>query len=153
MRNKGMFTSGQNFLELKEEQVLLRIGAVMELKNPLTSVYQNLKKVFSNKRVRSLNSGNTSFSCRAKLIKLVYNKKRAFLAFFEHGCHLNRLWLSSLKAQIHGKYLQEHSLLRTSSFPFLHRYFSRILSSNAASKNLYKPQIPLCKTFKMLLQS
>ena len=32
MRNKGIFTSGQNFLELKEEQVLLRIGAVMELK-------------------------------------------------------------------------------------------------------------------------
>ena len=32
MRNKGMFTGGQNFLELKEEQVLLRIGAVMELK-------------------------------------------------------------------------------------------------------------------------
>ena len=46
MRNKGMFTSGQNFLELKEEQVLLRIGAVMELKIPLFSVSPNREKKF-----------------------------------------------------------------------------------------------------------
>ena len=41
-----MFTSEQAFLKFEEEQVLLRNGTVMELKNPLIPVSQNWKKYF-----------------------------------------------------------------------------------------------------------
>ena len=51
MRNKGMFTGGQNFLELKEEQVLLRIGAVMELKIRFFQSLQTGKKSFKWKHL------------------------------------------------------------------------------------------------------
>ena len=54
---------------VKEEQVLLRIGAVMKLTNPLFSVCQNWKKIFSNERLCSLYTGNTSILCRIKLTK------------------------------------------------------------------------------------
>ena len=49
-----MFISGKPFLEFKEEQTLLQIGANMEPKIPLFSVSQNWKKIFSNESFRSL---------------------------------------------------------------------------------------------------
>ena len=68
MRNKGMFTSGQIVLELKEEQVLLRIGAVMELKIRFFQSLQTGKKV-SNGSICTLYIGNISILCRAIYIK------------------------------------------------------------------------------------
>ena len=44
---------------VKKVQVLLGIGAIMELKNPLFSVSENWEKIFSNERVRSFYIGNT----------------------------------------------------------------------------------------------
>ena len=57
------------FSTFKEDQVLLRTEAVMELNNPIVLVSQNWKKIYLNKRVCSFCSGNTFVLCRAKLTK------------------------------------------------------------------------------------
>ena len=46
MGSKLLFINGQKFLKLKEEQVLLRTGAVMELKNTFYWFLKTGKKSF-----------------------------------------------------------------------------------------------------------
>ena len=88
---KQITISGQPFLISKEEQVLLRILAVIELKDPLILVSQRWKKIFQiNVFVAFLLEIHLSYvgPNSQSSTKFVYNEKRALL---EHDYYISML--------------------------------------------------------------